>query len=807
MERASNGASSLLQDIRYTGRLVAGSPGYAFTIILVLALGIGATSLVFSLVNSIILRPLPYKEASRLVVIHGVYQKDIDPPTSPPDFLDWREQNHVFDQIAAYGNNRFNITGVDQPETIQGALVSYNFLKVLGVDPIVGQGFNPEDDKPGVGQSVLISYPLWKRMFGSDASVIGRALAVNGRARTVIGVMSASFSFPKGVDIWIPLGFDPQNADRANHFLQVIGRLKPGVGLKDAQAEMSVIASALGKQYPKTNDGRGTRVAFLYDDVLGEAHLALLVLFGAVCLVLLIACANIASLMLAKASDREREMALRVALGAGRRRIIQQLLTESILLSALGGALGLLLTVFGIRAIIKINPPGLPRLDEVGIDWRVLALTLIVSVLTGVLFGLAPALQSSKPDVNAALKEGARGTTSEKSLFHNGLVVVEIALALILLTGASLLIKSFSRLQSVDPGFRPEGTLSMSMAFPPARYPSDDKIVAFCRQLDEAIAARSEVESVGAVSQLPLSGTDDRVHFMVEGAPQLPLDQTPIAQARVIVGDYFKAQGISVVEGRTFTDQDIKKTSNAAVVNHTLAAAYFPGESPLGKRITMQFEPGMPREIVGEVADVRIDGLDIAVRPQVYLPQGSGNAVLPYMSFVVHGRSNSVDLRPTVRQALGGIDPDQTVFNVQTMDEFLSNSISQQRFSMLVMAFLAGLAAVLAAVGVYSIMAYSVSKRTSEIGIRMAMGAQPGEVIRLILKRGIVLTAAGVAVGLTGSLALVGSITKLLYNVRATDPVVFLLVSLGAAAVAILACCVPARRATMVDPIVALRKE
>ncbi|HKV40669.1 MAG TPA: ABC transporter permease, partial [Blastocatellia bacterium] len=394
MPQSSRETGSFMQDVRYTGRLVAGSPGYAFVVVLVLALGIGATSLVFSLVNSIVLRPLPYRDAGNLAVIHGVYHEDIDPPTSPPDFLDWREQNHVFEQIAAYATTRFNIYGVDRPESIQGAIVSYNLFDLLGVDPIAGQKLKPEDDKPGPGQGILISYGLWQRMFGSDRGVIGKTLAINGGSRTVIGVTPPWFAFPKGVDMWVPIGFDPKTADRSDHFLHVIGRLKRGTGLKQAQAEMSVIAAALESKYPDTNRARGTHLSLLYDDVLGEAHTALIILFGAVCFVLLIACANIANLMLAKASGREKEMAVRIALGAGRKRLVKQLLTESILLSCVGGVLGLLLTVAGIQAIKQINPAGLPRLDEVAIDWRVLTLTLFVSLLTGVLFGLAPALQS-----------------------------------------------------------------------------------------------------------------------------------------------------------------------------------------------------------------------------------------------------------------------------------------------------------------------------------------------------------------------------------------------------------------------------
>jgi putative ABC transport system permease protein len=803
MPRSSKGTRSLFQDIRYAMRLMAGSPGYALIIVFVLALGIGATSLVFSLVNSIILSPLPYKDASRLVMVHGIYHEDIDPPTSPPDFLDWKEQNHVFEQVAAYATTRFNINGVDRPESVQGAIVSYNLFNMLGVDPIAGQAPKPEDDKPGAGEGILISYGLWQRMFGIDRGVLGKTLVVNGTSRTVIGVTPPGFAFPKGVDMWVPIGFDPQNAVRTNHFLHVIGRLKPDVGLKQAQAEMNVIAAALEDKYPDTNRGRGTHLALLYDDVLGDAHLALLVLFGAVCFVLLIACANIANLMLAKASGREKEMALRLALGAGPGRLVQQLLTESIVLSTLGGVLGLLLTSLGIQAIIKINPSGLPRLQEVGLDWRVLAMTLFVSVLTGVLFGLAPALQSSKPDLNVALKEGSRGTTTDKNFFRSGLVVVEIALALILLTGASLLIKSFLRLQSIDPGFRPQGTLTVGLFLPPAKYRSGDKMVSFFRDLNAGLATRPEVDSVGAVSVLPLSGSDDRLHFTVDGAPLLAPADRPIAQIRSTIGDYFRAQGIPVLDGRAFTEKDTKDSPSVAIVNNSLAATFFPGESPIGKRITLQFESA-PREIVGEVGDVKVDALDVGVRPQIYLPVTQN--VSPYMSFVLRGASTSVDLRPTIRIAVNAIDSDQPISDIRRMDELLSSSLSQQRFSTLVMTFLAGLAAVLAAIGIYGVMAYSVSKRSGEIGIRMAMGAQPDDVIKLILRRGIALTAMGIVAGLAGSLALLGVISSLLYNVRVTDPSVFLIVTLGAAGVAILACYIPARKATRVDPIVALRQ-
>jgi putative ABC transport system permease protein len=806
MAQPTKGTSSLLQDIRFTARLARRSPGYVFVIVVVLAIGIGATSLVFSLVNGIVLRPLPYREADRLVGIHGVYHEDKDPPTSPPDFLDWRQQEHAFDQLAAYGNTRLNIAGVDQPESVQGATVSYNFFEMLGVNPIAGHEFDPSDEKPGVGQTVIISYPLWRRMFGSDQSAIGKTLSVNGRSRTVVGVTPAGFELPDGVDLWLPLGFDPQNERRSDHFLHVIGRLKPGLSLKEAQAEMDVIAAGLANQYPATNSGRGTRLSFLYDDVLGKAHLALLVLLGAVCLVLLIACANIASLMLAKASDREKEISLRLALGASRGRIIRQLLTESIVLSTAGGVLGLLLATFGIRAMIQLSPSRLPRLDGVVVDWRVLAVAFFLCILTGILSGLAPAVQSSKADVNAGLKEGARGTTSDNSLFRNALVVVEIALALVLLTGASLLVKSFMRLQNVNPGFRVDGTTTMSMTFPQARYPTAEKVVSFCKEITARLAASPEVDAVGAASQIPMTGIDDRVHFMVDGAPIQVMADRPIAQTRCVIGDYFKAQGISLITGRTFTEQDIGGPPTA-VVNRMLAATFFPGESPIGKRILLQFEPQTTREIVGEVDDVRVDGLDIAIRPQIYAPLGSGQAVLPYTTFVVHGRSNSVDLRPAMKEAVAQLDRDQPVFNVKTMEEFLSSTISQQRFNVLLMTLLAILAAVLAAIGIYSIMAYSVSKRTGEIGIRMAMGAQPADVMRQILRRGMAFAAIGVGAGLIGSFAMHGAISSMLYGVTSTDPLVFLSAAIGAFAVAVLACYIPARRATRVDPIVALRRE
>ena len=809
---------TLLQDVRYGFRMLMKRPGFTVVAVLALALGIGANTAIFSVVNAVLLRPLPFKDPERLVAVW-----ETNPQFSAEtrnrnevalgNFLDWRAQNQVFEQTAALTHANVNLTGVAEPERIQSVVATTNLFQTLGVQPIMGRAFLPEEEKVGSPRSVILSHGLWQRRFGSDPGLVGKTLTLNGNQTTVVGIMPPGFQlqFPISlqVDMWLPMRIDPADADRKFHYLYVLGRLKPGISLEQAQSAMSNIAAELQQQYPETNADKSAHVVSLHKQLVGNIQSYLYVLFAAVGFVLLIACANVANLLLARVAARHKEVAIRTALGAGRLRIVRQLLTESLMLSFCGGLLGLLIAYWGIDLLVALTPPDVPRLSEIGLHGPVFGWTLLISILTGVLFGLAPAIQASKPDLNEALKEsGGRSSGGlQRSRLRSLLVVTEVALALVLLICAGLMIKSFARLQQVSPGFEPKNLLTMNISLPRQKYKEQQQANVFFNQLFQRLRAVPGVEAVGGIDPLPLSDSNSTTGFLVEGGPVLAIADRPEVGQRNITPDYFQAMRIPVLKGRAFTDQDRENTPRALIVNEALARRYWPGEEVIGKRLGFEDDAAKQIwwEIVGVVGNVKHERLDAEAKPEVYFPyqQSPRN----FMTLVVRTSSEPSNMIATVREQVLAIDRDQPVFNIKTMEERLSKSVAQSRFLMLLLGVFSALALILAAVGIYGVMAYVVTQRTHEIGIRMALGAQSADVLRMVVGQGMMLTFIGVGIGLVAAFALTRLMASLLYGVTATDPWTFAAVALVLSAVALLASFIPARRATKVDPMVALRYE
>ncbi|MEK6301903.1 MAG: ABC transporter permease [Acidobacteriota bacterium] len=806
---------TLFQDLRYGARMLLKQPGFTLIAVIALALGIGANTAIFSVVNAVLLTPLPFAEPDRLTIVYetNLQRGSTRSPASYPNFADWRDQNHAFERMSSYHLADFILTGEGDPALIQGAVVNADLFPLLGVAPILGRSFLPEEDKPGdTGRVVMLSHRLWQTRFNADPNMPGRSLVLDGKHYTVAGVMPAGFQFPIGsdpVELWSTAAIDFEMfAQRGAHYMQVIARLKPDVTLAQAQAEMDGIAGNLEQQYPDENSHRGVNLVPALESMVGDVRPALLILLGAVGCVLLIGCANVANLLLARATTRHKEMAIRVALGASRWRVVRQLLTESVLLSMTGGALGLLMAMWGTDVLVSLSKNDLPRAGQIGLDGRVLGFTFLVSILTGVIFGLVPALHSSKTELTESLKEGGRGSTegARRNRLRAVLVVGEVAIAIVLLAGAGLLIQSLRRLQQVDPGFNPRNILTFSIGLPSVKYKPEQQID-FYRELMVRIGSLPGVRSASAGYPLPMGGDRMRVTFETEGRP-IAKGDLPATEIRTIGLDYFKTLGIPVTNGRDFTERDDKRAPAVVIVNEAFARQFFPGEDPIGKLIkpgiTADDEHPTMREIVGVVGNVKHLRLSAEADPEAYEP----HAQLTFdMAVLVKTDADPHSIAGAVQGELMAMDKDLPAYNFRTLDEYLSASVAQPRFITLLLAVFAGLALLLTAVGLYGVMSYSVNQRTHEIGIRMALGAGRGDVLKLVVGQGMVLTAIGVVVGLGGAFFLTKLLESLLFGVTATDPATFAAIALLLAGVALAACFVPARRAAKVDPMVALRYE
>ncbi len=801
---------TLLQDLRFGMRMLFQRPGFTAVIILALALGIGANTAIFSVVNAVLLRPLPYAEPERLVQVweYRPRQNLNQQESSASEYAAWRDQNQVFEQMAAIDYGDYNLTGNQEPERVSGARVSASYFTLLGVKPAFGRTFAVEEDQPDRNNVVVLSHKLWQRRFAADPNIVNQTIMLDGQACTVAGVMPRGFVLPNDSDLAVPIALTAeQQTTVGNHYLLVLARLKPGVTIGQAQAEMTTIAGRLEQTYGKSNLGHGVVLVPLHEQVTGGVRPALLVLLGAVGCVLLIACANVANLLLARATARRKEIAIRTALGAGRMRIVRQLLTESLLLSVIGGALGLLLAMWGVDFLLSLDPDSIPRATEINLDVRVLAFTMGLSVLTGILFGLIPALQASRLELTESLKEGDRGSTESfrRNRTRSVLVVTEVALTLVLLVGAGLLIKSFARLREVNPGFNPSQLLTLQVTLPASKYTERTKVAGFYEQLWPRLQSLPGVEAVGATSVLPLTGDDASNFVTIEGRPPLPAGEAMRAGRRIVNTDFFRAMNIPLKQGRAFANSDTADSLPVAVINETYARRFFPGEDPVGKRIRMGGDSSAWITIVGIVGDVKHNGLDRDARPENYFPAQQSPA--RSMIVVVRSKGDASALAAPVRAEVLAVDKDQPVGSVKTMDQLLAESLGRRRFNMLLLGVFAGVALVLAAVGLYGVMNYSVTQRTHEIGIRMALGASRGDVLKLIVGQGMTLTLIGVALGLFAAWGLTRLMSSLLFGVSTTDIMTYAGVALVIIAVAFIASFIPARRALRVDPMTALRYE
>jgi putative ABC transport system permease protein len=799
------------QDIRYGLRVLIKHPGFTIVAVFALALGIGANTAIFSVVNAVLLQTMPYGEPDRLVMVWGA-RPDIA-PVSPADFTDWKEQNTVFEEIAASRDAQYSLTGMGDPEFIVGYRFSADFFQVAGVTPILGRTFTAEEDKPGADRVVVLSHHLWMRLFNGDREVLGKTLTLNSNPYEIIGVMPPGFRHPGGMaELWTPMAI-PANlvSSRRARFCRVLARLKPGVKIEQAQAEMTALAGRIAEEHPDTNANQGIKIVSLRDEQVGDVRPALLVLLAAVGFVLLVACANVANLLLARAAARQREIAIRTALGAGRLRLLKQFLTESVLLSFIGGALGLLLAVWSTGPLLRMFPNSienlnLPKVEAIPIDWKVLLFTLAVSLFTGLIFGIVPALQASKADLNRCLKESSRTTIGGGSRLRNALVVVEIALSLILLIGAGLLLKSFVHLQQSNFGFNPENVLTVQVLLPQPKYAEPAKRLQFLNDSLQRIESLPGVQAAGATNFLPLTGFWGTVTFTVEGQPLPNPGDEPEADNRTATPGYFRTMGIRLIEGREFTEQDRQGTQKVLLVNETLARKLWPGESPVGKRLNLgdTREPDW-WEAVGVVGDIKSFGLEKETHSEIFRPFAQNP--FPIMALTIRTSGDPMSLATAVRQEIWSVDKDQPLFKVLSLEQLASESVSLRRVSLILLCTFAILALIIAAVGIYGVVSYTVTQRTNEIGIRMALGAKQSDILKLIVGQGSRITVIGVGVGLLAAFLLSRLIANLLYGVSAADGLIFISAPLISAFVALLACYIPARRAMKIDPMVALRYE
>lgn len=805
---------TLWQDLRFAVRMLAKNWSVTAIIIVVLALGIGANTAIFSVVNAALLRPLPYADPDKLVRLSEDSPQVPQMSISYPNFLDWREQNKVFSGIAAMQFRSLNLTGKDEPERLAGRAVSAELFDVLGVQPAFGRSFAPEEDRPGANRVCIISNGLWQRRFGSDPALVGRQITLSGASYTVIGVLPASYAYGTPTDVFVPIGLRADEMkERGSHpGIYAVARLKPGVTVETARAELIAMAQRIGAQYGM--QGNSATLTPLSEVFVGDIRTTLLILLGAVGFVLAIACANVANLLLARAATRHKEMAIRTALGARRLRIVRQLLTESLLLAIVGGTIGVLLALWGIDLLRSASADSLPSTAVIKLDSSVLLFTLLVSLVTGIVFGLAPALAAAKTDLHDTLKEGGRSSTAggRRSWLRSTLVVTEVALSLVLLIGAGLLIKSFVRILNTDPGFKPENLLTMQLSLN-AKKGDGTKVLNFFNDLNTRIAGLPGVESAAFSNGMPLGQTAD-TSFAIVGRPKPEPGKQPQTMMYTTSPEYLQAMGIRLVKGRFFTAQDTQGSPHVAVIDEAFARQQFPDQEALGQRIAGDGKDNPDAEIVGIVAHVKHFGLDAPerIQPQLYLPfnQASDDSfsfLASRANLIIRTTTDPLNLTAAVRRQVQELDPNQPVYNVSTMEQTLDQSLVTQRLSMTLLTFLACLALILAVVGIYGVMSYTVTQRSHEIGIRMAIGAQPRDVFKMVIGRGMMLALIGVAFGLVGAFGLSRFMTTMLYGVEPTDPVTFVSIALMLTGVALVACYVPGRRATKVDPLEAIRYE
>ena len=804
--------STFFQDVRFSVRQLRGSPGFTAVAVIALALAIASVTAIFSVVDAVLLHPLPYKEADRIVLLSQVDRRQgtWTDDSSPANYLDWKARNDVFSIMAAARGWQMNLAEGGQPERIRTTMATASFFSLFDVAPLLGRTLLPEDEQPGRERVAVLSYGLWKRRYGGDRAVIGRDIMLDGRPFTVVGVMPPSFAPDEQGELWLPSPWgipthplsprqDPRTM-RDRIYMDVWARLKPGITLQQASSEMDAIARQLEKQYPNEDDNVGVGVQRMQDYLVGDVRPVLLMLMAAVGLVLLIGCANVANLLLARASKRAREISVRVAMGAGRLRLVRQLLTESVLLGLLGGIAGVLLAAWAVPALLSLSPQEISNFKHVGISRDVLFFSFAVSVLSGILFGLAPAVQGSSVNLHEALKEGDRGSSRGRGRTRSALVIAEVGISLVLLAGAGLLVKSFVRLMQVDPGFDAERLLVFNVGLPSSSEPTRQD--AFYQQVVERLQAVPAVQAVGAVSRLPLSGGNSSRWFTIPGSNRRDCN----ADIRVSTPGYFHTMGMPLFEGRNFSDHDLPNTLHVAIVNRVLAEKYFAGQDPIGRYITDFGSDSERLQIVGVVGNVRHTDLETAPRPEIYLPFGQAHWPSAYIA-VRSSLADPLELTTAAQNAVWSVDKSVPLANVRSMQQVVANSTLRRKFTMTLLAIFSGLALVLAAVGLYGVMAYSVAQRTREIGIRMALGAQRGDVLRLVVGQGMGLAGAGVLLGFVASLGLTRLMRGLLFGVSASDPLTFVAVAVCLSGVALAASYLPARRAARVSPTVALRYE
>lgn len=801
----------MIQDLRYGIRMLVKHPLFTCTVVLTLALGIGANTALFSIINALLLRPLPLPQPEQIVQVWEVSRQsgNLKFPVALPNMVDWRAQSNSFAHIAAFTPAGLNLTVNDQPEHISILSVTTDYFKVMGVTPALGRDLREEDGVPNSPRTAVLSHGFWQRRFGGDPQIVGRTIRLNSENCTVIGVMPKGFDFPNSeVAAWAPMRGNLAAAGRNTHAYQAIARLKPGVALQQAQTEMDAIASRLEEEHPGTNKDVGVRLVSLQKELVEAEQPRLLLLFGALLTVLLITCANLAGLLSARASARQRESAIRSALGAGRHRLVRQMLTESMLMVLLGGGLGVLVAHLGVQALLAIYPTSPATWTEFGIDRAALIFTLVISLLVGLGFGLMPALQFSRTRLNETLKEGNRGTSGRGTeRLRSVLVTVQIALAMILLTVGGLLFRSMWQLQQVNPGFNPEQLLTMQLSLPRAKYNEDEQRTRFFEDVLEQVTALPDVKSAAVASELPFLGENSASSFQIVGAPPLPKGETLDTNRRTVSADYFQTLGLQLMRGRTFDHRDTAQAPRVVIINDAMARKFWPGDDPVGRHLT--FNSSTQNEIIGVVSNAKHNSLQEEDEPCAY----TSHQQVPSRTMDLAVRANySFDREPAnlinaIRMTVSKIDPEQAIHNIGTMEQRLSQSIAPQRFVALLLSLFAALALIQALIGIYGVMSYAVTQRRQEMGIRMALGAHPGDILSLVLRRGMKLTLIGMALGLIGAVASTRLLRDMLFGVKPVDPLTFAAMTLLLVGISLVACFLPARRATKVDPMNVLRNE